>query len=42
MQIIEKENEIKKIKTESFVDGDSEELDPAKDVDEPLDKVDEE
>ena len=41
-QIIEKENEIKKIKTESFVDGDSEELDPAKDVDEPLDKVDEE
>jgi len=41
-QIIEKENEIKKIKTESFVDGDSEELDSAKDVDEPLDKVDEE
>ena len=50
-QIIEKENEIKKIKTEStndseisesFVDGDSEELDPVKDVDEPLDKVDEE
>ena len=41
-QIIEKENEIKKIKTESFVDGDNEELDPAKDVDEPLDKVDEE
>ena len=40
-QIIEKENEIKKIKTESFVDGDSEELDSAKDVDEPLDKVDE-
>ena len=50
-QIIEKENEIKKIKTEttndyeiseSFVDGDSEELDPVKDVDEPLDNVDEE
>ena len=50
-QIIEKENEIKKIKTEStndyeisesFVDGDSEELDSAKDVDGPLDKVDEE
>ena len=50
-QIIEKENEIKKIKTEStndseisesFVDGDSEELDSAEDVDEPLDKVDEE
>ena len=41
-QIIEKENEIKKIKTESFVDGDSEELDSAKDVDEPFDKVDEE
>ena len=50
-QIIEKENEIKKIKTEStndseisvsFVDSDSEELDPVKDVDEPLDKVDEE
>ena len=50
-QIIEKENEIKKIKTEStndsvisesFVDGDSEELDSAKDADEPLDKVDEE
>ena len=50
-QIIEKENEIKKIKTEStndseisesFVDGESEELDSAEDVDEPLDKVDEE
>ena len=50
-QIIEKENEIKKIKTEStndseisesFVDGDSEELDSTKDLDEPLDKVDEE
>ena len=50
-QIIEKENEIKKIKTEStndseisdsFVDGDSEELDSAEDADEPLDKVDEE
>ena len=41
-QIIEKENEIKKIKTDSFVDGDSEELDSAKDVDEPLYKVDEE
>ena len=50
-QIIEKENEIKKIKTEStndseisesLVDGDSEELDSAKDVDGPLDKVDEE
>ena len=41
-QIIEKENEIKNIKTESFVDGNSEELDSAKDADEPLDKVDEE
>ena len=50
VQIIEKENEIKKIKTEtmddseiseSIVDINSEELDSAIDVDEPLDKADE-
>ena len=50
VQIIEKENEIKKIKTEtmddseiseSIVDVNSEELDSAIDVDEPLDKADE-
>ncbi|MAM14695.1 MAG: hypothetical protein CMF90_03435 [Candidatus Marinimicrobia bacterium] len=50
VQIIEKENEIKKIKTEtmddseiseSIVDISSEELDSAIDVDEPLDKADE-
>ena len=50
-QIIEKENEIKKIKTEtmddseiseSIVDVNSEELDSVIDVDEPLDKADEE
>lgn len=49
-QIIEKENEIKKIKTEtmddseiseSIVDVNSEELDSVIDVDEPLDKADE-
>ena len=50
VQIIEKENEIKKIKTEtmddseiseSIVDVNSEELDSVIDVDEPLDKADE-
>ena len=50
VQIIEKENEIKKIKketmddseiSESIVDISSEELDSAIDVDEPLDKADE-
>ena len=50
VQIIEKENEIKKIKTEtmddseiseSIVDVNSEELDSVVDVDEPLDKADE-
>ena len=50
VQIIEKENEIKKIKTETMDDSEisesifdinSEELDSAIDVDEPLDKADE-
>ena len=50
VQIIEKENEIKKIKTEtmddseisvSIVDVNSEELDSVIDADEPLDKADE-
>ena len=50
VQIIEKENEIKKIKTEtmddseiseSIVDVNSEKLDSVIDVDEPLDKADE-
>ena len=50
VQIIEKENEIKKIKTEtmddseiseSIVDVNSEELDSVVDVDESLDKADE-
>ena len=50
VQIIEKENEIKKIKTESTIDSEisesivdvnSEELDSAIDIDESLDKADE-